>query len=48
MARDRRGGFRRFRPGGGSQQLGNTERQGAAPISGNSKTWYKITVWKME
>ncbi|XP_058252155.1 nuclear RNA export factor 1 isoform X2 [Hemibagrus wyckioides] len=44
MARDRRGGFRRFRPGGGSQQSGNAERQGAAPVSGNSKTWYKITI----
>lgn len=46
LARDRRGGFEQYRPRGGSQSAGNAERQGGAPISGNSKTWYKITVWE--
>ncbi|XP_053091706.1 nuclear RNA export factor 1 isoform X3 [Pangasianodon hypophthalmus] len=44
IARDRRGAVGRYRPGGGNQLSGNAERQGGAPISGKSKTWYKITI----
>ncbi|KAF4091422.1 hypothetical protein AMELA_G00036720 [Ameiurus melas] len=44
IALNRSGGVWRYRPGGGSQLLGNAERQGGAPISGKSQTWHKITI----
>ncbi|XP_060783912.1 nuclear RNA export factor 1 isoform X2 [Neoarius graeffei] len=44
IARDRRRGIGQYRPGGSRQLLGNTERQGGAPVSGKTKTWYKITI----